>query len=145
MAKDDKKASAGITGRGVGPVEETYVEVLAENLSTYHKGDVTSDPAIVALLGDGTGRVRLAPKPVKPAPTAGLIEGRIVHYVLDDGPHASETRPAIVVKVWDKDSGCVNVNIFTDGENDGDARTWATSVLYSEEYEPRTWHWIPKA
>jgi hypothetical protein len=78
-------------------------------------------------------------------PTDGLVEGRIVHYVLADGLHAGETRAAIVVKVWDKDTGCVNLDIFTYGESDGDARTWVTSVLYSEGNEPGTWHWIPKA
>lgn len=144
MAKKDETAKeAG--RRSSEPAEPVYVEVLVENLGTFHKGDVTDDPALVALLNDGTGRVRLAPKPRKKLPTEGLIEGRIVHYVLEDGPHAGESRPAIVVKVWDMETGTVNLNVFTDGENDGDARTWVTSVLYSGEHEPRTWHWIPKA
>lgn len=40
----------------------TSVEVTVNNLGTklYQMGDITSDPEIVALLGDGSGRVRRA-------------------------------------------------------------------------------------
>lgn len=138
--KETARASLGIEA-----TEDVYVEVLVDHLGTYRKGDVTDDPSIVALLGDGTGRVGLAPKPRKKLPTEGLIEGCIVHYVLPEGPNAGESRPAIVVKVWDKDSGCANLNVFTDGENDGVDGLWVTSVCYSDTHEPRTWHWIPKA
>lgn len=81
----------------------------------------------------------------------GLTEGRIVHYVMTTGEH----RPAIVVKVWNKESGVVNLNVFTDWGNDmkssdgsplksGDI--WATSVLPDEvEKIIGTWHWIEKA
>lgn len=87
----------------------------------------------------------------------GLTEGRIVHFVLADGPHAGEHRPAIVVKVWRKgdgsppDNGYSNLLVFLDGSNDagpsGEARPllWATSIEYSEEPRPRTWHWIERA
>jgi hypothetical protein len=88
----------------------------------------------------------------------GLIEGRIVHYVLPNGNSKGEHRPAIIVKVWPtmKESGTVNMLVFTDCNNDVDSRdpqsasygsgvAWATSVHYSEEKEPRTWHWIEKA
>jgi hypothetical protein len=139
MAKKEHPAEAG-----PGLDEQTYVEVLVENLGRYHKGDVTDDPVIVALLDDGTDRVRLAPKPFKRPPTDGLTEGRIVRYVLDDGPHAGESRAAVVVKVWDRETGCVNLQVFLDGENDGDSKAWVTSVFYSEEHDPRTWHWISK-
>jgi len=75
----------------------------------------------------------------------GLIEGRIVHFVLEKGQH----RPAIVVKVWNKDSGSVNLQVFTDGSNDGELYAsgmyWATSIMPSETNEVRTWHWIEKA
>lgn len=75
----------------------------------------------------------------------GLTEGRIVHYVLPDGPFAGEHRPAIVVKVWDKETGCCNLQVLTDGTNDGELYKsglyWATSRLYSEGHEGFTWHW----
>lgn len=86
----------------------------------------------------------------------GLTEGRIVHYVLDAGPHAGEHRAAVVVKVWRKsdgappDNGYSNLMVFLDGMNDSPtgvthSMLWATSVEYSEEPKPRTWHWIERA
>lgn len=81
----------------------------------------------------------------------GLTEGRIVHFVLPDGPCKGEHRPAIVVKVWDRggNAGTCNLQVFTDFDNDGSAykggQHWATSVVYSEEPKERTWHWIEKA
>ena len=79
----------------------------------------------------------------------GLTEGRIVHYVLPDGPHAGEHRPAIVVKVWT--GGYINLVVFMDGTNDGPGRggcvEWATSIQHDPAPTPpgRTWHWIEKA
>jgi hypothetical protein len=84
----------------------------------------------------------------------GLTEGRIVHYVLLGGDMAGEHRPAIVVKVWRDiaqymQEGRINLQVFTDFSNDGkdyeSGRYWATSVPYSEEPKPGTWHWIEKA
>lgn len=85
----------------------------------------------------------------------GLTEGRIVHYVLPDGPHAGEHRPAMVVKVWRRGDGSPPANgysnllVFMDGTNDGPqfggCVHWATSIEYSTEMRPRTWHWIEKA
>lgn len=79
----------------------------------------------------------------------GLTEGRIVHYVLPHGPSRGEHRPAIVVKVWSKDMGTVNLQVFTDGSNDGENYAagvlWQTSIVYSEDKEPDTWHWIEPA
>ena len=86
----------------------------------------------------------------------GLIEGRIVHFVLADGRSPGEHRPAIVVKVWRNTdntppaNGCSNLQVFTDGEggnyNDGLPRLlWQTSVLYDPDGAPGTWHWIEKA
>ena len=46
----------------------------------------------------------------------GLTEGRIVHGSNDAGS-TGEARPLL----------------------------WATSIEYSEEPKPRTWHWIEKA
>lgn len=80
----------------------------------------------------------------------GLTEGRMVHYVLPDGPSHGQHRPATVVKVWDV-SGCegyVNLQVFTDGSNDGEKYAsglyWATSKCYSQEPKEDTWHWIEK-
>lgn len=74
----------------------------------------------------------------------GLTEGRIVHYVIADGEH----RPAIVVKVWSKESGVCNLVQFTDSKNDGECglTAWRTSINPDEdEKRPGTWHWIEKA
>lgn len=94
----------------------------------------------------------------------GLTEGRIVHYVLPDGPSAGEHRPAIIVRVWRgeivvnpktaeeehmKDTA-VQLQVFMDGDGRGwndqaPNVVWHTSVMYSEDKEPDTWHWIEKA
>lgn len=85
----------------------------------------------------------------------GLTEGRIVHFVLPEGPHKGDHRPAIVLRVWRQGdgrppaNGYSNLIVFTDGANDGDLYAngliWQTSVEYSETPLPRTWHWIEKA
>lgn len=84
----------------------------------------------------------------------GLGIGRVVHFVMSNGCH----RPAIVVEVWDKDKGIVNLQVFTDGTNDfigldiehysesyckaiETGLIWRTSVLYNPEYSPGSWHW----
>ena len=82
----------------------------------------------------------------------GLIEGRIIHYVLPDGPCKGEHRPAIVVKLHSTMYGVANLLVFMDGMNDyayGDPRRenppllrWATSILYSEAKLPGTYHQI---
>lgn len=75
----------------------------------------------------------------------GVIEGRIVHYVLPDG--TEKHRAAIIVNAWTNgggENGCVNLTVFTDWTNDskdGSAVSWATSVHYSKTKEPGTWHW----
>ena len=91
----------------------------------------------------------------------GLTEGRIVHYVLQAQAAnvAPEHRPAIVVKDWDhgqEGPGTVNLQVFLDGTNDrvqdpmyphpNTEETirgvgWRTSVMFSEEPKPGTWHW----
>jgi len=75
----------------------------------------------------------------------GLIEGRIVHYVLPSGGH----RPAIVVRVCDTARTVCNLQVFTDGSNDGpiyeSGMVWETSIPYSHEKTPCTWHWIEEA
>ncbi len=66
--------------------------------------------------------------------------GRIVHYVMPDMQH----RPAIVVRVWGPT--CVNLQVITDGSNDGQqfahGHVWRTSVLHDEDTKAvNTWHW----
>jgi hypothetical protein len=89
----------------------------------------------------------------------GLTEGRRVHFVLgDDSLSPGEHRPADVIKVWNKENGCSNLVVHVDGSNDyneyltdtGGRRQpvlarWKTSVLYSENKEPNTWHFIEAA
>lgn len=85
----------------------------------------------------------------------GLTEGRIVHYVLPFDINRGSHRAAIVVRVWrdgeDKSlsNGLCQLNVFTDGSNDGPIYSsgsyWATSVHFSENGEPGTWHWIERS
>ncbi len=91
----------------------------------------------------------------------GLIEGRIVHYVMPNGQH----RAAIVAKVW-SDSGTSNLQVITDSFNDlphtpnereqfenaglvvdevRHGHIWKTSIQFSAEARPNTWHWVEKA
>jgi hypothetical protein len=73
----------------------------------------------------------------------GLTEGRMVHYVMPDGVH----RPAVIVRVWNRETGYSNLQVFTDGTNDpGGANgiMWKTSVNYSKDPVPGTWHWIER-
>jgi hypothetical protein len=85
-------------------------------------------------------------------PLPGLTEGRIVHFVLGDGPSAGQHRPAIVVRVWNPKAtelssrGTIQLQVFTDGSNDGLQNVeWRTSVGYSEDPQPYTWHWPERA
>ena len=86
---------------------------------------------------------------MEPKVIEGLTEGRIVHYVLEDSRNKGQHRPAVIVQVWDHGSGVSNLQVFTDGRNDGQfyagGLAWKTSVCYSEDKEPGTWHWIEKA
>ena len=90
----------------------------------------------------------------------GLTEGSLVLYVLESGRSQGQSRPAIVVRDWvhaapsDRD-GVVNLQVFTDGENDFSGKDdhkplgvppviWRTSIHYSETKEDGTWHWPKK-
>lgn len=70
-----------------------------------------------------------------------ITMGRIVFYT----DHVGVPRPAIVVRVWSPDTGCVNLQVFKDGSNDpGDPNSlayWATSVLPALYPSPGCWHW----
>jgi len=76
--------------------------------------------------------------------------GCSVLYVMSSGHSKGEDRPAIIVRDWNNPNtlGMVNLQVFTDFLNDypagvpgSDGRLWATSVHYSEDKEPGTWHW----
>lgn len=69
--------------------------------------------------------------------------GRVVHFVIPEGPHAGEHRPAIIVQIWT--GSYVNLHVFFDGTNDGPihGQPWQTSVQFDPSETPmvRTWHW----
>jgi hypothetical protein len=78
--------------------------------------------------------------------------GRIVHYVMPNGRSKGETRPAIVVRVWQpcgEAMPLVQLQVFTDGSNDGpeyaSGLAWKTSVHYDSEGAPDSWRWPPRA
>lgn len=75
----------------------------------------------------------------------GLTVGRMVHYVAPNGQHLA----AIVSKVWGE-AGMVNLNVQLPGDGDNGAYDSSpvercTSVVFSGEPKPNTWHWIEKA
>lgn len=77
--------------------------------------------------------------------------GATVLYVLENGPGKGEIRPAIVVKVWTnaegapQENGVCQLQVFSDSDgryNDQlPAAAWRSSVVFSENKEPGTWHW----
>lgn len=83
----------------------------------------------------------------------GLTEGRIVHYVLNEGISKGQHRPAIVVRVWrtlpdnkPQDNGVCQLQVFTDAVNDTlDPVMWKTSIVHDASGKPGTWHWVEKA
>jgi hypothetical protein len=63
---------------------------------------------------------------------------RMVHFTMPGGAH----RPAVVVKV--NDSGSVNLQVFTDVDDQGTNNTmWKGSV--EEGPEVGQWHWPERA
>jgi len=68
--------------------------------------------------------------------------GKIVHYVLPDGPYLGEHRPAIIIKAWSPET--VQLGVFMDGTNDGlsdgQLMAWQTSVLHDKNLGVGTWH-----
>ena len=84
--------------------------------------------------------------PVAPPPP-NVKEGDQVMYVLEHGPSAGQSRPAFVVRNW-SGGHFVNLMVLTDCTNDfysgsgAQGVLWATSVHYSKEPKPRTWHYL---
>ncbi|MCI0441325.1 MAG: hypothetical protein L0177_19665 [Chloroflexi bacterium] len=72
----------------------------------------------------------------------GLAIGRIVHYVLAEGPSDGQCRPAIIVRVWNQETGMSNLDVFLDASNDGGGSLlmWATSISYAKG-GLNSWHW----
>jgi hypothetical protein len=87
--------------------------------------------------------------------------GRIVHYVLAMSGDKPIVRPAIVVHVWDTTPIMLNLQIFTDGDNDdpylrpsersgrdstpGKATrciVWRTSIVECSADAPLVGHWF---
>lgn len=94
-------------------------------------------------------KAKTQPEAPEVQPMPGLTPGRMVHYVLPGGRNEGEHRPAVIVRVWDAHTGVSNLQVFLDGTNDGHRHPgglrWVTSVRYSEDKEPDTWHWIEQA
>jgi hypothetical protein len=86
--------------------------------------------------------------------------GRIVRFVLGTSATSKLVeRPAAIVEDWGRtEEGAVNLMVFTDGGNDdalveeserasrGPGKStrcvvWRTSVPFSAEPKPGTWHW----
>jgi hypothetical protein len=82
----------------------------------------------------------------------GLIEGRIIHYVLSNNEH----RPGIITKVYDKNLGMCNVQIFLDVVTDNQLSEFSDNDMSiglsykSHRYyddtnkRPGTWHFIER-
>jgi hypothetical protein len=84
-------------------------------------------------------------------PPAAPTPGRIVNYVLTDGPSVTKTRPAIVVGTDSKDPLIVTLQVFTDGDGapsvgDGLPGVFRQArVPHSAEAKPGTWSWPQKS
>lgn len=95
------------------------------------------DPA-----GKPSGAPAAAPAPALPS------VGRIVGYVLPQGHRrVGEVVPAIITRIWNGPSPtwCVQLTPFVDQANDNPVGpSDCSSVTYSEELQPHTWHWLPR-
>jgi DNA-binding CsgD family transcriptional regulator len=81
----------------------------------------------------------------------GLTIGRMVHYVLPDGPARGQHRAAVVCAILDLASGVVNLQVFrnTDASgafgDGGRPLEWRTNVANNTTGAFGTWHWIERA
>ena len=65
-----------------------------------------------------------------------LVEGAQVHYVQPNGAHSTAT----VTRVHNKDTGVVDLSITRDDEIKDNYS--ASTVVYSRDPRPYSWHWI---
>lgn len=72
-----------------------------------------------------------------------VVVGRIVHRRLRTDAREGECRPAMIVKVWNPQSGLVNLTVFPDGGNDGEGLTKHETSVGHFMKGPGTyvWHW----
>lgn len=74
----------------------------------------------------------------------GLIEGRVVHYVMSDDIHSA----AVVVQVKNQVKGVCDLVVFLSAkESEGHGITpgvpvYAHNVPYNPDGTETTWHWI---
>ena len=71
----------------------------------------------------------------------GLIEGRMVHFVL---PDVDVHRAAIVVNVQDKQKGLCDLFVFSMPQDEHGGFFMNLGARYSGTKEPGTWHWIER-
>ena len=64
----------------------------------------------------------------------GLTNGRMVHYVDEDGTHEA----AVIIRVVDEKEGVVSLFVFIFTDN------VVYDVKYNETGKPLTWHWIER-
>lgn len=80
----------------------------------------------------------------------GLTAGRMVHYVPaeEDPGYGKQSGPtshrAAVVNAVEEGT-FVRLTVFADPIYDGCTVWNANTIPYSEEPQPRTWHWIERA
>jgi hypothetical protein len=71
----------------------------------------------------------------------GLIEGRIVHFVVSNEQH----RAAIVVNVISKDYGNCDLFVFSMPQDERGGFFMYIDAKYDVGKAINTWHWIEKA
>jgi hypothetical protein len=64
-----------------------------------------------------------------------------LQYHVGNPVTAGEHCAAVIVQVWNKGNGYVNLKVLLDGQDDH----WATGKSFSDQKEPGSWHWIEKA
>ena len=71
----------------------------------------------------------------------GLIEGRVVHYVIGENIH----RAAIVINVHSKELGTCDLFVFSMPQDERGGFFMKTNCDYADTKISGTWHWIEKA
>lgn len=84
------------------------------------------------------------PEAAAPVPGPQPSIGRVVHYVLPDGPNIAAHRPAIITDV--REDGTVDLQVFStgDGTGVGDALPGVfrqAAVPHDDSHQTGTWHW----